>query len=74
MHESERGKRLKSGDIDDQASFLYYSTLQFYYEFNVKLKKTLKDINEQLGVNWTLKLNMKANQLRVAEKIQAYID
>ena len=40
----------------------------------MKLKKSLEEVNDQLGFNWTLKMNMKENQLRVAEKIQEYID
>jgi len=40
----------------------------------VKLKKAVKDINLELGYNWGIKLNMKTNQLRVAEKIQEYTD
>ena len=67
---SNLGKELIHGTKYDQAAFLYYSTLQFYYEFNVKLKQSLEEVNKDLGSNWKLKMNMKTNQLRIAEKIQ----
>jgi len=49
MNKSKKGQILSRGDMNDQASFVYYATLQFYYEFNVKLKKAMDDINDQLG-------------------------
>lgn len=38
VSESDFGQKLSKGTIEEQAQFLYYSTLLFYYEFNVKLK------------------------------------
>jgi len=49
--------------------FLHITTLQFYFEFNVKLRQSMNDMCEQLGTHWTLKTNMKDNQMRIAERI-----
>ena len=38
IYKSETGQELQNGNIDEQAKFLYYSTLLFYYKFNIKLK------------------------------------
>ena len=46
------------------------STLQFFYEFDVKLNKALKESGEK----WRLKLSMKENLLRITEKIQEYAE
>ena len=44
--------------------------MQFYYEFEVKLKNELKNSGE----NWKLKISMKENLLRIAEKIEGYMN
>lgn len=68
VNKSENASKLKCGEKFDQAIFLIQSTLQFYYEFDVKLSKALQESGEK----WQLKLSMKENLLRIAEKINEY--
>jgi hypothetical protein len=59
--DSAAGKKLMEGNKEQQAAFLYHSTLQFYYEFNVRLKSYIRDVKVNLGYAWKLKVNMKTN-------------
>jgi hypothetical protein len=68
VNRSDDAKELKSGNQFNKGIFLIQSTLQFYYEFDVKLTNALKESGEK----WKLKLNMKDNLLRIAEKIKEY--
>ena len=52
MHQSRKGQELSKGKNDAQSKFLFYSALQFYYEFNVKFKNALHDFNESNGMSW----------------------
>ena len=49
----------------DQAVFVIHATLQFYYEICIKLKRALEDS----GKDWTLKVDIDENILRIAHKI-----
>ena len=61
---------MRDGKKIDQARFLIQASLQFYYEFDVKLKRIL----EQLGEPWVLKITLKEDLHGISERIQQYID
>ena len=74
VFESEECRLLREGDKREQAQFLYYSTIQFYYEFSVKLNQSLQLFNKSIGTSWTLNMNMKENIIRIQEKIMEFQD
>jgi len=63
---SDAAEKLKKGSKFEQAMFIIQSTLQFYYEFDVKITKVL----EMTGEKWRVKVRMEDNLIKVAEKIE----
>jgi len=63
---SDAAEKLKKGTKFEQAMFIIQSTLQFYYEFDVKITKVL----EMTGEKWRVKVRMEDNLIKVAGKIE----
>ena len=69
-NQNEQSLKFKNGTPIEKAIFLYQYTLQFYYDFSIKLSKSLTELGRHN--DWKLKISMKENLLRIEQKIKSY--